>query len=461
MEKNSKNLFETMVENQSQALNNWLETTQKMQKAFLGGQLIEKGSELYNEWINNQMNILSKATNELKDKTMEAGQNATKTFNSEEFYKNWFDTQMNFVKQLMEANQQFYNQILNYGKPASEVNESYNQINSTFNTLYSNWQKTLTTMYNTILQNMQNMPMANQNTFTSMFNGINLYNQFQEIFTPWIKSLANGQVNAETLKSWMDPSKVKEITEKMFASFFNYPNTKEMMETYTKAYESFFNNNTSISKELMENIRNTWSQFPSLISGDFAKLNGIYNQFYTLIHNAYGPFMRLMAETPEKRNAELIIETTNKFAQFTIKQAQLNYLLYTTTQRSFEKTIEFITEKIKNGTEIKSTQQLFLEWLSIAETVFLELFNSEEYSKIKGEVLAEGSSLRKLIAKQIESYFENTPFIFRSEMDELYKTIHDLKKKVQSLETRLAINNVSAIEIEEEKSSKSTTTRKK
>jgi hypothetical protein len=171
--------------------------------------------------------------------------------------------------------------------------------------------------------------------------------------------------------------------------------------------------------------------------------------------------MRLMAETPEKRNAELIIETTNKFAQFTIKQAQLNYLLYTTTQRSFEKTIEFITEKIKNGTEIKSTQQLFLEWLSIAETVFLELFNSEEYSKIKGEVLAEGSSLRKLIAKQIENYFENTPFIFRSEMDELYKTIHDLKKKVQSLETRLAINNVSAIEIEEEKSSKSTTTRKK
>ena len=61
---------------------------------------------------------------------------------------------------------------------------------------------------------------------------------------------------------------------------------------------------------------------------------------------------------------------------------------------------------------------------------------------------------KKLVEKQYEHLFENTPFIFRSEMDELYKTIHDLKKKVRDLEGRLAVNNASSTELEEDKISK-------
>jgi hypothetical protein len=38
---------------------------------------------------------------------------------------------------------------------------------------------------------------------------------------------------------------------------------------------------------------------------------------------------------------------------------------------------------------------------------------------------------------QLESIFANIPLVPRSEMDELYKTVYELKKRVRSLEKEL------------------------
>jgi len=457
MEDKTKGIIDAMIETQNKTMNNWFETTQKAQKAVLGGQSVEKGSDLYKEWAGNQMNILTNATNDIKNKTAEATENAAKAVNPQDFFKNWYENQTTLTKQIMDANQNFYNSFLNFGKTNNDLTNSYTKMNDTLTSLYNNWQNTLTAAVNNLTQNL---PGANQTAFKNIFDGTTFYNQVQDIFNPWFKSLTTGNYNPENLKTLFEPTKVKELTEKIFEAFFKYPNTKEMTDAYAKNYETFFANNTTYGKEFMQNWRSSLEQMPNLVSGDFAKLTGIYNQYNQLLQTTYGPFMRLVAQSPEKRNAEFAIEATDSLTKYALKQAQLQYLLYTATQQTIEKTTEFLTEKIKNNTEVKSAQQLFSEWVTVAEKVYLDLFNSDEYSKLKGDLLSEGMSLKKLVEKQIENYFENTPFIFRSEMDELYKTIHDLKKKVRDLETRLAVTNISTTELDEEKTSK-TTGRKK
>ena len=47
--------------------------------------------------------------------------------------------------------------------------------------------------------------------------------------------------------------------------------------------------------------------------------------------------------------------------------------------------------------------------------------------------------VKKEFEKQFEQVFENYPVVFRSEIEELYKTIHDLKKTVKDLQTKLAL----------------------
>jgi polyhydroxyalkanoate synthesis regulator phasin len=101
------------------------------------------------------------------------------------------------------------------------------------------------------------------------------------------------------------------------------------------------------------------------------------------------------------------------------------------------------------------------EWVKKNEELLTELFGSEEFSKLKGEILNISMDVKKHFEKQFENVFGVYPVVFRSEVDELYKTIHDLKKQVKNLETRLAAQGASALVFEdEEKPSKNNGKRK-
>ena len=69
-----------------------------------------------------------------------------------------------------------------------------------------------------------------------------------------------------------------------------------------------------------------------------------------------------------------------------------------------------------------------------------ELFATEEFSKVKGEALNLSMDVKKQFEKQFENMFENYPVVFRSEVEELYKTIYDLKKTVKDLQNKLGVS---------------------
>lgn len=85
---------------------------------------------------------------------------------------------------------------------------------------------------------------------------------------------------------------------------------------------------------------------------------------------------------------------------------------------------------------------LYQEWMNISDKTFVSLFESDEYSEKMAEVSAMQMRLKKDMEKQAEKMLVGLPVATRSEMDELYKTIYDLKKQVRELE-KLAVNNIS------------------
>ena len=102
-----------------------------------------------------------------------------------------------------------------------------------------------------------------------------------------------------------------------------------------------------------------------------------------------------------------------------------------------KKVIESIAGKMKSGEEIKSFNEFFDLWIDTNEKTYLELFQTEEFSKLQGELLESTLNVRKHFFKLMELYLYDFPIALRSEMDDLYKTIYDLKKKVKSLEKQI------------------------
>ena len=75
----------------------------------------------------------------------------------------------------------------------------------------------------------------------------------------------------------------------------------------------------------------------------------------------------------------------------------------------------------------------------VNEKNYQALFQTEEFSKMQGELLEADLKVRNQFSKLMELYLDDFPVALRSEMDDLYKTIYELKKKVKSLEKQVQV----------------------
>jgi hypothetical protein len=127
------------------------------------------------------------------------------------------------------------------------------------------------------------------------------------------------------------------------------------------------------------------------------------------------------------------------------KNTKYQYLMYATGMGAMDKVAEQMARDIKEGKKIKGFEEFFDLWLSVSEKRYLELFQTDDFSRLQGEFLDAALDVRRYFFKLVELYLYDTPIVARSEMDELYKTVYDLKKKVRVLEKQL--KTVSAQEV--------------
>jgi hypothetical protein len=99
--------------------------------------------------------------------------------------------------------------------------------------------------------------------------------------------------------------------------------------------------------------------------------------------------------------------------------------------------IAAVAEKVNAGEEFKDFGEFFNLWITVNEKAYFALFQTEDYAKMQGEVLEASLNVRKHFFKLTELYLYDLPIALRSEMDDLYKTVYELKKKVKGLERQL------------------------
>jgi polyhydroxyalkanoate synthesis regulator phasin len=131
----------------------------------------------------------------------------------------------------------------------------------------------------------------------------------------------------------------------------------------------------------------------------------------------------------------------DKLTEYVIKNAELQALLSATAKKGVEKIASQYAEKFSKpeaAKELPSAQEMFSEWVKVNEQFFTELFASEDFSKVKGDTLNLSMEVKKYFESQFENAFRNFPFVFKSEIDELNKTIYSLRKQVKELQAKIS-----------------------
>lgn len=518
----TNNLVDTIVDTQKKVLDSVVETTKKFTNSNNPlNDSIEKGTDWYKNWLESQKTLYTKTTAQASAAADTTSDKDT-TAKANEFFDQWMTMQANLAKQMWETAQESAKKFATGTNGTNPFTAGTNPFTAGTNPFmannpfaatnpFANWQNNFSNMQNPWNGFMNNMPNANwmsqmqnmnpfQNnmeefkkateTTTGMFN--QYYTMLNNSFGEWQKSFENGTVQ-DAYKNMMNSgesfAKFAEIWTPMFKSIqdktFSMDEYKKFMnpELYKELMDKFFgflpeasrqqlNNMTAQMNENMkkmsENGMNSYNQMRENMSkmGNgsemFGKMQGAFEQMTSMMNEAAAPFAKMITPNQHTKMMAEWKDLSSRIATYNLKNSELQYMIYTQGTKVMDKLAENIAKKVQDGTEVTSMLALYQEWLNISDKVYVSLFESTEYSEKMGEVSSLQNKLRRDIDLQMEKMFKDIPVATRSEMDEVYKTIYELKKKVRQLEKMLDLEGEEKEEkIEEPKVAKATKSAKK
>jgi len=441
--KTTNPVIDTLVESQTQFVNNWMDSAKKMQSAFTSGNMATEGASLYKEYFDKQMGVL----NNMQQSSASMFNTQTNN-NPQEFFKNWFNQQAGYAKQMADFNQSIQNSFNSFGKPAQDYMANFGQTNTAFTNIYNSWLNAINSSYDAMSKNMNGA--FNKDVFTNFMQGNQIYAKMQEFFQPMANMMQNGQFNMDAFKNQFTAESYANLAQQMFGNLYNQASVKEAFDNGIKQLQGFFVNQNHLGKEYYEQLQSISKNMPQLFAN--SATNSL-KDFYSQIHNVFGktfePLLKVVNPGKEKENAEAIITLMDRMTDYSIKQAELQAFLQNTAKAGVERIAQQYADKFKdasNLTKMPNAQELYSEWIKVNEQLFTELFASEEFSKVKGEALNLGMDVKRHFEKQFESTFENFPVVFKSEVEEMQKTIYDLKKQVKELQGKLSMQGAELLD---------------
>ncbi len=134
---------------------------------------------------------------------------------------------------------------------------------------------------------------------------------------------------------------------------------------------------------------------------------------------------------------EKMIRSVDKFNIFQSNLTEFLRLLSLPMEKSFQILQEKLTELADKGDLPEDSKAYYQMWIKILEGHYMTLFQSFEYTKILNKTLhsmSEFSESKKELLQDTLLYMLPVPT--QKEMDELYKEIYLLKKRIKELEKR-------------------------
>ena len=499
----NNNLVDTIVDTQKKVLDSVVENTKKLTNGNnILSETIEKGSDWYKNWLEDQKTFFAKATGHAgtteatkEDTSKENGNHDTaahsNTAKMNEYFEQWMNTQANWAKQIWEmgqesakkfgagANTNPFATFTTNSNPFAGWQQMWNMNNAPANP-FANWQNQWNNMGNPMnnwmgnmnannwMNQAQQMNPFNQDTFkkanenmTNMFSqyyatmndafsnwqknfnsdtakdafknmsgSVEGFTKFAEMWMPMLKSMQDKSFNMESYKQYMNPELYKDLMDKFFG--FMPESNRQFMHNMTgmmndgmKQMNQHTMNNYSQMRDAMGKMGNGSQAFNDMYSG--------YNNWYAKMNEAFAPFNKMVTPTQQTKAMQEWSEIANRIAQYNMKNAQLQQMIYNQGTKVMDKLAENIAKKIQDGTEVNSMLGLYQEWLNISDKVFVSLFESSEYSELMAEVGAMQMRLRGDIELQTEKMLKDIPVATRSQLDEVYKSIYDLKKELREM----------------------------
>jgi class III poly(R)-hydroxyalkanoic acid synthase PhaE subunit len=179
-------------------------------------------------------------------------------------------------------------------------------------------------------------------------------------------------------------------------------------------------------------------------------------EFTGLLRNHYEATLGKILRAPTLGFFREVAERANRAAdayfEFNAALAQYFVPFYQTALRAGEKVFQRLMEFQGREVTPHTLREFYRIWWTINEDLHFQMFRSEEFTRLLGQVVRAGLLFKKQLDELSDEIIGLTNLPTKKEMDEVYQGIYDLKKEVrrhaqamQELERRLAVQAPRAV----------------
>jgi len=262
-------------------------------------------------------------------------------------------------------------------------------------------------------------------------------------FNPMDSFAKTAKQSAEqTDKMWRSGSKVFQL----FFSIFSEP---ENMSAFLKGSEVIPGFMAKIAQQSWESFMEMQNHFQQRAAKlgqktkayDFEDLN--LNIFATW-KEIYEKEFRKFLNVPQLGLTRFYQERMNRFIDetnlFLTSQAEFMRVLYAPIEKSLGVMQQKVEKMVEDGEIPDNFKELYVMWIKNLEGHYMTLLKSPEYTRVLNGMLQNLVRFKNARNELIFDALQNIPIPTNQEMDELYKEIYSLKKRVIALEKKKLSN---------------------
>jgi hypothetical protein len=432
--------FEALADGQKKVFGFWTDASKKMMESFASPQKEEvKGQDLLKEWYSKQKALFENA--------MEIGDPKEAFTKVPEQFQKWVALQAEFSDKWLKYYKDNFDTSI-------ELPKSWNA------KTWNDWTESSTKLLHDSI--MDKLP-ENMRPHLERFSAT--YSELKNYWTTFQKLVEFGIYNKEAVDKYFSPDAYKNIVNQ----FMGFPNTLNISEMVEQA-NTFFEKNISQFQKGLPNVQNfmdTWAaQTQKAASMNASPYFQMVADFNEQTRQNLAPYYTVLGPTKEVKAAKILRDIQFTYVAFLVKSAEMQTMVYQAGQNALPKTLKAYYEEYQTKKELPDFQAFFNRYVNVLEGDITKVLESDAYSKLQNEVAKAGLGVKSKTDEFIELAFADLPFVMRSEANDIAQETNALRKKIRTLERRLAeveklLPVSDAIIISEGDSTKRTTTRRK
>jgi len=333
----------------------------------------------------------------------------------QQMMKQWFDMMQTFTPKMKPQ----FPDLLDWGSTTASVQK-----------LYEQWLETMGTTTKTIQDTFSGA--VNKDSLSNIFDSVDTYTKLFEVWAPFYKKMAEGQADPEKLGKFFSPEMYRDVVEQTFA-FLQPSAIHSFYQEILSVFETLLAGSSESVQQLGQLFRDQQKKIATISLGNPDSIR----EFYTTLASQYRTALAPYLSTSTDKHAEQtrrFLNILDVYGEYAATSSEYQQKLYKTSLKAMEEVMSTIGDKVASGSFPKSYDEFFKFWAQVNEKYFLEMMSGEDYAKLQGKMGKSSMKVKIEFDRLIESAFEHLPLARRSEVDELHKTIHELKTRIRELE---------------------------